>query len=346
MAPRSPKSRAPTMADVARLAEVSPQTVSRVLNDYAFIKPKTRDRVLEAIQVLDYRPNLAARALVTSRSRVVGVVATDYLSYGPATALWGVEEAARAAGYGVSIVSLSEPDYETITQALQRLASQAVEGIVMIAPQDAATGAAFLSFDDVPVVTLGSVETSEHTSILVDSIEGSRIATNHLIELGHRNIAHLAGPKGFAVSESRIDGWRQALGAAGLVARGPVAGDWSAESGYTVGKQIAADAKTTACYVANDRMAQGLLLALHEAGRKVPDEFSVVGFDDIPEAAYFIPPLTTMRQDFLALGRHCIDVLLQRLSGEPPPEEEPLLPVLISRGSTARVRDERSRKNQ
>jgi DNA-binding LacI/PurR family transcriptional regulator len=330
------KGRAPTMADVARLARVSPQTVSRVLNDYAFIKPGTRTRVLEAIATLDYRPNLAARTLATSRSRTIGVVASDYLSFGPATALWGVEEAARQAGYGVSIVSLRETNYRTISDALQRLAGQSVEGIVMIAPQDLSAAAAFLSFDNVPVVTLSSVDTGEHTAIMYDSVEGSRIATKHLIDLGHLSIVHIAGPGGFTVSESRVAGWRRALGEAGLVAREPFVGDWSAESGYLVGRQIAEERSITAAYAANDRMAQGLLLALHEAGRRVPDEFSVVGFDDLPEAAYFIPPLTTMRQDFMALGRRCIDAVLARIKGEPPIEAEPLLPVLVVRSSTAK----------
>lgn len=335
MARKGSGGRAPTMADVARLARVSPQTVSRVLNDYEFIKPGTRDRVLQAIDSLDYRPNMAARTLATSRSRTIGVVATDYLSYGPATALWGVEEAAREAGYGVSIVSLRESNYRTISQALERLAGQSVDGIVMIAPQDASASAAFLSFENIPVVTLSSVDTGEHTAIMLDSVEGSRMATKHLIDLGHRTIAHLSGPEGFTVSESRVQGWRKALSDAGLPAPEPVVGDWTAESGYIAGKRIAADPSTTACYAANDRMAQGLILALHEAGRRVPEDFSVVGFDDVPEAAYLIPPLTTIRQDFGALGRRCIDAVLGRINGEPPVERDPLIPSLVVRQSTA-----------
>jgi len=325
------------MADVARLAQVSQQTVSRVLNDYAFIKPDTRERVLKAIASLDYRPNMAARTLATSRSRTIGVVASDYLSFGPASALFGVEQAASEEGYGVSIVSLRESNRETIAEALARLVGQSVEGIVMISPQDVSASAAFLSFDNVPVVTLSSVDTGEHTSIMYDSVEGSRAATQHLVELGHKWIAHLAGPAGFTVSESRIHGWRKALGAAHLVAADPFVCDWTAESGYLGGKQVLADPRFTAAYCANDRIAQGLLLALHEAGRVVPRDFSVVGFDDVPEAAYCIPPLTTMRQDFTKLGRRCIEALMVRINGEPPQEADPLLPVLIERSSTSRA---------
>jgi DNA-binding LacI/PurR family transcriptional regulator len=273
------------MADVARLAQVSQQTVSRVLNDYAFIKADTRERVLQAIASLDYRPNMAARTLATSRSRTIGVVASDYTSFGPASALWGVEEAAREAGYSVSIVSLRESNYDTISQALARLVGQSVEGVVMIAPQDVSAAAAFVTFDNVPVVTLASVDTGEHTAIMVDSVEGSRAATQHLIELGHKWIAHLAGPAGFTVSDSRIHGWRKALSDAHLVAAEPFVCDWSARSGYEMGKVMLRNERFTAAYCANDRIAQGLLLALHEAGRAVPHSFSVVGFDDVPQAA-------------------------------------------------------------
>ncbi len=339
MARQIAKGKTPTMADVARLAQVSQQTVSRVLNDYAFIKPDTRERVLQAIASLDYRPNMAARTLATSRSRTIGVVASDYVSFGPASALWGVEEAAREAGYSVSIVSLRESNYDTISQALARLVGQSVEGIVMIAPQDVSASAAFTSFDNVPVVTLSSVDTGEHTAIMYDSVEGSRVATRHLIELGHIWIAHLAGPAGFTVSDSRIHGWRTALSDAHLVAAEPYVCDWTAESGHAMGRKMLGDPRFTAAYCANDRIAQGLLLALYEAGRAVPGAFSVIGFDDVPEAAYCIPPLSTMRQDFSTLGRRCIEALMIRINGEPPRNADPLLPVLVVRASTGPAPD-------
>ena len=334
MARQASKAKAPTMADVARLAKVSPQTVSRVLNDYEFIKAGTRDRVLRAIESLDYRPNIAARTLATSRSRTIGIVATDYLSYGPSTALWAVEQAAREAGYGVSIVSLQESTFATITSALEQLAGQAVDGIVMIAPQDATVHAAYSNFGSTPVVTFSGFESDDYKPVMLDSEEGSRIATRYLISLGHRVILHLAGPPKFTVAESRVRGWRDALAEAGLVANEPVVGDWTAEGGYRAGVQIAANRTATACYAANDRMAQGLLLALHEAGRRVPEDFSVVGFDDVPEAAYLIPPLTTIRQDFTALGRACIEAIVALINGDPPVDPQPLVPNLVVRSST------------
>lgn len=329
------RQKSPTMADVARLAQVSAQTVSRVLNDYEFVKPETREKVLEAIAVLDYRPNVAARTLATNKSRTLGVVASDYMSFGPASALWAVEQAAHAAGYGVSVVSLGTSSAATIDAALWRLVGQGVEGIVMIAPQDAAIRAVYRSLQGVPVVTLTGFDEGYDSPIMVDSVEGSRIATQHLIDLGHRRILHLAGPSGFEVSELRTRGWRLALGAADLPAPEPYVGDWTAASGYAVGIEMARDGRATAAYVAQDRMAQGLLLALHEAGRRVPDDFSVVAFDDVPESAYTIPPLTTMHQDFDALGGRAVDTLLARIGGIEPPSSRPIVPELIVRGSSA-----------
>lgn len=323
------------MADVARLADVSPQTVSRVLNDYEFIKPRTRDKVLEAIAILEYRPNVAARTLATKRSRTIGVVASDYMSFGPASALWAVEQAAHDDGYGVSVVSLGESSVQAIDYALQRLVGQGVEGIVMIAPQDAAVRAVYRSIQGIPVVTLSGFDEGYDEPIMVDSVEGSRVATRHLIDLGHTRILHLSGPAGFEVSELRVRGWRAALSEADLPAPEPYVGDWTAESGYLAGLELVKDLRATAVYVAQDRMAQGLLLALHEAGRRVPEDFSVVGFDDVPEAAYTIPPLTTVRQDFAALGHRAVDALLARIAGEEPPRLPPLVPELIVRASTA-----------
>lgn len=328
-------SRSPTMADVARLAGVSTQTVSRVLNDYEFIKPDTRERVLGAIASLRYRPNAAARTLATNRSRVLGVIASDYMSFGPASALWAVEQAAHESGFGVSVASLGETSLSNIEYALRRLADQAVEGIVMIAPQDPSVLATHRNIHSIPVVTLSGFDEGYDDPIMVDSVEGSRLATKHLIDLGHRRILHLSGPAGLEVSELRVRGWRRALTDADLPAPEPFAGDWTAESGYRAGLDIVQDRRATAAYVAQDRMAQGLLLALHRAGRRVPEDFSVVSFDDVPEAAYTIPPLTTVRQDFGALGRRAVDALLARIAGGEPPVHAPLVPELIVRESTA-----------
>jgi len=325
------------MVDVARQAGVAPITVSRVLNGYEFVKPDTRDKVLEAVEVLGYRPNLAARALVTNKTRALGVLVADAFGHGPVAALWAIESAARDAGYAVTVVSQRDDDYDAIVSGLHRLAAQGVDGIVMIAPQRASEKAVFDSIDAVPIVMLSAYDTGDHRPVILDSVLGSRLAVDHLIGLGHDVIAHLSGPRGWAASDARERGWREQILVHGRDPGPRFAGDWTADSGYRVGMvELPRYPDVTAVYAASDAMAQGLLLALHDLGRRVPDDISVVGFDDVPEAAYFIPPLTTVRQDFDVLGRRCIAAVIELIEGNPALDFEPLAPTLILRGSTAR----------
>lgn len=331
------RSTQPTMVDVAKHAGVSPITVSRVLNGYEFVKADTREKVLEAVDALGYRPNLAARALVTNKTKSIGVFVADAFGHGPAAALWAIESAARDAGYAVTVVSQSDDDYDSIVAGLHRLAAQGVDGIVMIAPQRASERAVFDSIDAVPIVVLAAYDAGGHPPVMLDSVLGSRLAVDHLVGLGHDVIAHLSGPAGWAASEARERGWRDQLAARGLAAGPLFAGDWTAESGYRAGvEELAQHPQVTAVYAASDAMAQGLLLALHEQGRGAPAGISVVGFDDVPEAAFFIPPLTTVRQDFAVLGRRCIAAIVELVEGNAPLAFDPLEPTLIIRGSTAR----------
>ena len=324
------------MADVARVAGVSQQTVSRVLNDFEFVKPATRDRVWQSVEQLGYRPNMAARTLATSSSKVIGVVATELREHsGPAGVLWAVERAAEAAGFGISIVSLQSIDDRSVRGALDRLRAQAVDGIVVIAPENTSVQNALFSLAAVPYVTLSATH-SAPDGVEVDQSLASRMATRHLIELGHRAIVHVAGPGDFVVAAARIRGWQAEMADAGLVAREPYVGDWSAASGYRIGLEIAGS-DATAAFVANDQMAQGMLLALHEAGIRVPEEFSVIGFDDIAEAAYFIPPLTTIRQDFSEFGKRLVDIVLAKIRQEEPGASAPFEPQIVVRRSTGAV---------
>jgi len=327
----------PTMSDVAKHAGVAPITVSRVLNDYEFVKPGTRAKVLAAVAELGYHPNLAARALATRKSRVLGVLVADAFGHGPSAALWAIEGAAGDAGYTVTVISQRDDDYRSILDGLQRLKSQGVDGIVMVAPQRASERTVFADFEDVPIVTLSSFVAGGRAPIMLDSAAGSRAAVRHLAELGHRVIAHLSGPAGWAASEARESGWRDEMTVLGLGTAPVLRGDWTAESGYTVGRQLAALPGVTAIYAASDAMAQGALLAMHEDGIAVPQTMSVIGFDDVPESAFFIPPLTTLRQDFDLLGRRCIASIVALIEGHEAPVFTPLIPSLVVRGSTSSV---------
>ncbi|WP_104821394.1 LacI family DNA-binding transcriptional regulator [Kitasatospora sp. MMS16-BH015] len=322
------------MADVAKLAGVSHQTVSRVLNGAPHVRSQTRERVLAAIRELDYRPNSAARALVTRRSQTLGVVSFDSTLYGPASMLDGIERAARSAGYFVSVTSLRSLDGRSVQEAVDRLRDQGVDGVVVIAPQTSAVSAVGRLSTSVPVVAVGSGDQTRVPMVSVGNRAGAQTATRHLLDLGHRTVHHLAGPANWLESQDREQGWRQTLQAAGAPVPAVERGDWSARSGYQAGLRIAEQAAVTAVFCANDHMALGLLRALHEAGRPVPDDISVTGFDDIPEAAYFIPPLTTVRQDFPELGRRALELLVEQLENQPTPHTQlHLTPEIVLRRS-------------
>ena len=328
------KGRAPNIRDVARLAGVSYQTVSRVLNQSESIKPSTRQRVLEVIDEVGYRPNQAARALVTSRSRTIGVLTSQTAHYGPATSLRAIEDAARHAGYLVSTTSLASSDDESISDGLEHLMAQAIEGLVVIAPQVRVFDAFRRLAVDIPLVPLDSTGQDAPRSLSVDQILGARLATRHLIGLGHREILHIAGPQDWIEAEARMRGFLDEVSDCDLPTHPPILGDWTADSGFRVGRELARARDFTAVFAANDQMALGLFHAFRDAGLDVPHDVSVVGFDDIPEAGHFWPPLTTIRQDFAELGRRSVALLLGELRGETDLDHEQIRPELVVRGST------------
>jgi DNA-binding LacI/PurR family transcriptional regulator len=323
------------MADVARIAGVSHQTVSRVINDSTHVRPATRERVLAAMRQLDYRPNPVARALVTGRSRTLGVVSFDTTLYGPASTLYGIERAAHEAGYAVSVISMRALDRASALTAVERLRTQGVDGILVIAPHERAADAVRHLPATVPVVAVEGGPDGAVPVVALDQFEGAASATRHLLELGHRTVWHIAGPPDWQEAQQRLAGWRATLDAAGAQAPEPLQGDWSAHSGYDLARRLL-DAGATAVFAANDQMALGVLRRLHEAGRAVPRDLSLVGFDDIPEAAYFTPPLTTVRQDFGEIGRRSLLLLLRELeSGSRSSARVTVPPELILRASTA-----------
>jgi DNA-binding LacI/PurR family transcriptional regulator len=323
------------MADVAKLAGVSHQTVSRVVNHSTQVRPETKQRVLAAMRQLDYRPNPAARALVTGRSGTLGVVSFDTTLYGPASTLFAIEQAAHAAGYFITIVSLLVLDRTSVLGAVERLRVQGVDGILVITPQEGAADALVNLPAGVPLVAVEAGRPNSVPLVAVDQFAGAVSATRLLLDLGHRTAWHIAGPRDFLEAQQRVDGWRATLEAAGADVPPVLVGDWSPRSGYRHGQQLAEDPDVTAVFVANDQMALGVLRALHERGREIPREISVVGFDDIPEAQYFTPPLTTVRQDFSEMGRSSLRLLLELIqdTGQPP-QRLTIAPELVVRRST------------
>jgi DNA-binding LacI/PurR family transcriptional regulator len=330
-----PRKRRPVMSDVARLAGVSHQTVSRVINDSRHVRAETRERVEVAMRQLNYRPNSVARALVTGRSKTLGVVSFDTTLYGPASTLYGIERAAHDAGYFITIASLERLDRASVLEAIERLRMQGVEGILVIAPQEGGARALLQAPAGVPLVAL---EAGPHDVVplaSVDQFAGAWLATDHLLQLGHRTVWHLSGPTGWPEAADRVRGWRDALQAGGATLPPALEGDWSARSGHELALQLVDDPNVTAIFVANDQMALGALRALHESGRRIPQDVSVVGFDDIPEAPYFTPPLTTVRQDFDEMGRRGLRLLLDTISApDGSPAHHEVVPELIVRASS------------
>jgi DNA-binding LacI/PurR family transcriptional regulator len=320
------------MQDVADVAGVSHQTVSRVLNGFESIRPETRDRVLAAISQLGYRRNAAARALVTSRTHAIGVLAPAVSDYGPTSAVQAIERSARAVGYH-PLVTTTATDRASVLSSLGFLLDQAVEALVVIAPHIRVLDAVRELELSLPIVTLQSTELGSGTGISIDHLEGAQLAMAHLLELGHRRIQHVAGPLEFFEAAARRHGYEAALVEAGLEPLPLFAGDWSAGSGYRAAAAISPDA--TAVFCGNDQMALGLIHGLADRGLRVPQDVSVVGFDDVPEAEHYLPPLTTVSQDFARIGELAVEVLLAQISGAEKTPVPTIEPVLVVRASTA-----------
>ncbi|MEU7025756.1 LacI family DNA-binding transcriptional regulator [Streptomyces sp. SBR177] len=334
--------RPPTMADVAREAGVSHQTVSRVLSGHPNVREATREQVTRAIERLGYRRNSAARALVTRRTRTLGVIAVNTTLYGPASTLTGLQEAAREEGYLVSTVNLRTGEGQGLKDAIDHLAAWGVEGVVAITPQRSHVRALAELDAPFPVVTVEGGHRLDLPGVSLDQELGARMVTEHLLAAGHATVWHVAGPEDWLESEARTAGWRAVLEESGIRPPRVLTGDWSPLSGYHAGQELAGlalarrgAAPVTAVFVANDQMALGVLRALREAGIRTPAQVAVAGFDDIPEAEYFPPPLTTVRQDFAAIGRRSIGLLVDHIEGRATQVEHLLVePQLIMRAST------------
>ncbi len=326
------KTRAPSMHDVAARAGVSHQTVSRVLNDFSGIRPETRERVQEAIQALGYRRNVAARTLVTGRSQAVGVIAPAQADYGPMSLMYAIQGATTEAGLH-PLITMASDDAEGMADALEFLLGRNIDALVVIAQYPSAVELVESAVSDLPTAYVWNTSFSGDLAVAVDQVHGTRLALEHLYELGHRRLQHIAGSLASGDGIQRKVAFDAFIDERGLERFEALEGDWSSESGYREGLRI--DPSVTGVFVGNDQMSQGVLHALSTRGVDVPGDVSVVGFDDIPEAAHFVPPLTTVHQDFTQVGHEAVARVVARLAGDDERVPVAPLPWLVERESTA-----------
>jgi len=332
----APRRTRPSMADVARAAGVAPVTVSRVSNGQGNVDPVTRQRVVESMRALGYRPNSAARALKSGRFNTIGVIMFTLETFGNMRTLGGIAQEAAHANCGVTLIPVSDRTLGRVSGAYDRLSEAAVDGVVIIFEALLLGEAEFALPPGVPVVVVDSNTGSGYTVVDTDQAQGARQATGHLLSLGHKQVWHIAGPVASFSATRRVEAWQSTLRAAGITPPTPLYGDWTTESGYRHGLTLGRQKNVTAIFAANDQMALGAMRALHELGRGIPADISVAGFDDMEEAHSYWPPLTTVRQDFTAVGRLSVQKLLRKIARtERDTNDKTTVPTeLIIRAST------------
>lgn len=335
------RSKAPTIYDVAELAGVSHQTVSRYLKDKAKLKPATLDRVEKALAELNYTPNLAARSLRSRELYRLVVIVPEASLYFPLRMLSGAAEVAHAAGFRIDVVAMEGTAQARASRLQGLLAGDDVAGILSFVPRPAKLGTSPDEVPNVPMVVAGEYDNRMRArGSLADGTAAAKIV-EHLASLGHRNFFHVAGPSAWPSARNRLAVYEETIVQLGLTSLGVAAGDWSSASGYAAGQEIAALPEVTAVVAANDTMAMGVIRALHEHGITVPDQISVFGWDDMAEAKYFIPSISSVNMDVEALGARSMGELIARIRGGQPTDDGlTLAPMeLVFRESTGHVRE-------
>lgn len=331
----------PNIRQVATRAGVSPMTVSRVLNDSPKVLPDTRQRVLEVISELGYRPNAVARALATQRTRRIGVLMDSVGEYGPTSTLNAIELAARQAGYTVTSISIRDEAHLSPEESVAHLMDQGVEALCVVAPRSSSVSAIRKIDVGVPVLVVKAERDPGFLTVSVDQHFGTLLAVDHLAALGHTDILHLAGPLDWLDARSRERAFHARAQSWGMRERPIVVGDWTSDFGYEFARELTTVPEYTAIFAGNDEMALGVIHGLHENGIRVPEDISVVGFDDLPMSRHFLPPLTTIRQDFHALGLAAMQVLQAAIEGRPIPQRTKIPVELVVRASSAPPRGAR-----
>jgi len=311
-----------TIIQVAQEAGVSPQTVSRVINDHPDVAQETRQRVQRVIDRLNYRPNVLARSLIYRRSYTIGVVAMASSYYGPSTTLVGIELMIRKLGYSLLLDFMHHPERDDVERIINRLLSHQVDGIIWAIPEIGINRAWMHSKNarlPIPVICLSTQPGGQLPVVSIDNQSGGRLATDHLLRQGYNRIGIITGPMDWWESRQRLAGWQEALEQAGRPAasRQLVEGDWTAASGEAaIHKLWEQFPEMEAVFASNDQMALGVLQAAHRSGRRVPGDLAVVGFDNIPESKYFWPALTTVDQPLIDLGGRAVEMLTLEVEAE------------------------------
>jgi LacI family transcriptional regulator len=335
-----------TISQVAKEAGVSSQTVSRVINNRQEITPETRRHVQDVIKRLGYRPNAIARSLSQRRSQTLGVAASGLEYYGPSHSLIGVEQGATEQGFSILLNLLHQTENENVEQIVNGLISRQVEGIIWAVPEIGSNRVWFREIVPqlaIPVIFLNTQSNETLHVVEINNRNGGYMATKHLLERGYRKIGLIAGPLTWWTARERRRGWQEALAAEGIPFNDSqvAEGDWSAESGerglYELSEKFP---DVQAVFACNDQMALGLMRAARKLGKRIPEDLAVLGFDDIPESAFFFPPLTTIRQNLYQLGHMAVQTFVRireaEQKGEPiiPAQTQWLQPQLVIREST------------
>ncbi len=335
-----------TIKDIARMCKVSTQTVSRVLNNRADVASETRIAVEKAIAELGYQPSALARSLVQQRSYTLGVITAGLQYSGVSLTLNGITEHCEAFNYSLLLKELASFDVTDIVPIIKSLISNHVEGIIFAAPEigtNVQTVQAQLPVVCPPIVFLKSQPSKGHMTIGVDNYDGARQATEHLLKIGRKKIGLISGPLDWRESRERWQGWADVLTSAGetISQQHWSMGNWSPHSGETAFAELLVKyPDIDAVFASNDQMALGVLHYASTHGLRVPEDLAVVGFDDLPEAAYFTPALTTVKHPLRELGIYAVKSLLAQIEGEQETASEHLKTLkteLVVRDSTRQL---------
>jgi DNA-binding LacI/PurR family transcriptional regulator len=331
-----------SIVDVAVLAGVSTQTVSRVTNGSPDVRGSTRDQVVAAMNELGYRPNSAARALKRGSFRTIGVITFSLASIGNMRTLEAIALHAARQDFAITLIPVTAPTQAGIQGAFSRMGELAVDAVIAIMEIHLLDAAAVTFPPGVKVVVVDSDAGQQYSVVDADQADGARKAVQHLLDLGHHTVWHVAGPVESFASERRAAAWRTTLTGDGRTVPPVIRGDWSADSGYAAGLRLADEPGCTAVFAANDHMALGVLRAFREKGKAVPEDISLVGFDDVPEASSYAPPLTTVHPNYTDIGNQCVDNVLQQIRTNSTEPGITLVPTqLVLRQSTAPPRPRR-----